>query len=174
MTPELPLRDIHLPAEPSWWPPAPGWWLLAALAVAALSIGIVLLKKRLRFQRHRQALLAEVDHIWARHPADGSGALIIADWSQLLRRACLRYQPGLATREGLAWSRALGIDDGGDDTGGGLARLLIDAPFRPAISRREAEALREPVREALRRLIDGLPDTLTTPESESANGGRRD
>ena len=34
----LPLRDVHLPASPSWWPPAPGWWWLAAvLAVAALA-----------------------------------------------------------------------------------------------------------------------------------------
>jgi len=25
------LRDIHLPADPGWWPPAPGWWLLLLL-----------------------------------------------------------------------------------------------------------------------------------------------
>ena len=30
------LRDIHLPADPSWWPPAPGWWLLALLVLAAI------------------------------------------------------------------------------------------------------------------------------------------
>jgi hypothetical protein len=27
------LRDIHMPAEPLWWPGAPGWWLLALLVI---------------------------------------------------------------------------------------------------------------------------------------------
>ena len=30
------LRDIYLPVEPHWWPPAPGWWLIAALIFAML------------------------------------------------------------------------------------------------------------------------------------------
>jgi len=31
------LKDIHLPAQPMWWPPAPGWWLVAIAAIAALA-----------------------------------------------------------------------------------------------------------------------------------------
>ena len=47
------LRDIHLPADPSWWPPAPGWWLLALIGLAAL----IWLVNRIRASyRRRQPL----------------------------------------------------------------------------------------------------------------------
>lgn len=36
---QIPLRDIHFPAEIGAWPPAPGWWILAALALAAAAWG---------------------------------------------------------------------------------------------------------------------------------------
>ena len=42
------LRDIHLPSEPGWWPPAPGWWLL----LAALLLGLGWLA-RLALRRYR-------------------------------------------------------------------------------------------------------------------------
>ncbi|NKB76536.1 MAG: DUF4381 family protein [Gammaproteobacteria bacterium] len=36
------LRDIHLPVEGGWWPPAPGWWGLFLLGLIILCIIIFL------------------------------------------------------------------------------------------------------------------------------------
>ncbi|HET9483332.1 MAG TPA: DUF4381 domain-containing protein, partial [Xanthomonadales bacterium] len=49
------LRDIHLPAEPSWWPPAPGWWLLAILVIAALVFLVRFAWRKRRELRRRAA-----------------------------------------------------------------------------------------------------------------------
>jgi len=155
MSPELPLRDIHLPAEPSWWPPAPGWWLLAVVVLAAACFSVIRLRGRQRHRRFRRAVLAEVDRIWERHVADDSGAAIVGEWSALLRRACLRYRPALASCSGEAWPAALGI---GADSDHSLRLLLVEAPYRPTQSREEVMVLREPVRAALRRLVDGDAD----------------
>jgi hypothetical protein len=46
---ELLLREIHLPAPVSWWPPAIGWWLV----VAAVIVGVAALTL---WWRHRIAL----------------------------------------------------------------------------------------------------------------------
>ena len=41
----IPLRDIHLPGDISWWPPAIGWWIVAALIIL-LGLGLYMLKRR--------------------------------------------------------------------------------------------------------------------------------
>jgi hypothetical protein len=42
------LRDIHVPAEPTWWPPAPGWWIIAALLLGAAVWGALQLLRAYR------------------------------------------------------------------------------------------------------------------------------
>ena len=54
----LQLRDIHLPADPGWWPPAPGWWLLAAVLVALLAWAVVFGWRRVQVRPHRPRVLA--------------------------------------------------------------------------------------------------------------------
>jgi hypothetical protein len=62
------LRDIHLPAEISWWPLAPGWWLVAALFLGLLVMaGLVIWRYRQagRYRREAGTLLAEAYEQWS-------------------------------------------------------------------------------------------------------------
>lgn len=58
----LPLRDIHLPAAVSWFPPAPGWWLLAGFGLIAL-LALAWWWKRYRPDAIERASLAMLDQL---------------------------------------------------------------------------------------------------------------
>jgi len=42
------LRDIQLPGDPSWWPPAPGWWLVG---LAVISLSYIVIDRILKWRR---------------------------------------------------------------------------------------------------------------------------
>ena len=123
------LRDIHLPPEPSWWPPALGWWLLAILAIAALWLLARTLLRMLRRWRRRVAVDALFDAEIARAGDDARAR--IAAVSQLLRRACRAAQPPAAALHGEAWLQFLDGDDPERLFSQGPGRVLLDAQFRP-------------------------------------------
>ncbi|WP_445144669.1 DUF4381 domain-containing protein [Dyella sp. Tek66A03] len=101
------LRDIHLPRDPSWWPPAPGWWMLALLLVAVGSAGVWWWLRSKRRRAIERAVLAEVDLVasqWIDQPQQLAAAL-----HQLLRRAALRYDAAAARVHGDDWRRLLAV-----------------------------------------------------------------
>jgi hypothetical protein len=55
----IPLRDIHLPAAISWWPPAPGWWLIGAFVIGVLVYYLVRYVRQFR-QRNALKLLNKI------------------------------------------------------------------------------------------------------------------
>ena len=125
------LRDIYMPAEPSWWPLAPGWWVVIALLVL---IGIYLGFKyyqRKQYQRWQQRVLGEIDKALAEHADNRS--LQLASISEVLRRVALQRYPNdkVATLQGNKWLEFL------DNTGGDGAfakkdaEQLTDAVYRP-------------------------------------------
>lgn len=134
MKPDLSqLRDIHLPAAVSWWPPAPGWWLLLAIILLALAGAWLLYRRYLRNQWRRSAL-AELSRLRNESQLLTS-SLIVAELSVLLRRVAISRFPReeSARLNGEPWLAFLDRKQAGEARFNSAAgHLLITAPYAPA------------------------------------------
>ena len=126
------LRDIHLPPDPSWFPPAPGWWILAALLIALLVWLFRIARKRMRKQRWLDELQAEVARIASDHATHNDPRQTSAAVSQLLRRAALRLDSRAAAYQGDEWLAWLDARGNTSDFMSGPGNALVDAPWKRA------------------------------------------
>ncbi len=143
----LPLRDVHLTAAPSWWPPAPGWWLVASALVAAALAWIGW--RAWRAARRRR---------WARwfdaSSAEGGLPERLAAMSGLLRRAARRHRAGAERLQGEDWLRFL---DGttGARFSNGPGRVLLEGGFRRRLDDGEFAAVSALARARFLELMEG-------------------
>lgn len=146
----LPLKDIHVPVAPHWWPPAPGWWLLGGLALAALAVAAVVAWRR---ARRRRALLRLFDqHV----SAATEPAARVAAISELLRRAARERDPAAAALQGKDWLAFLDRNAAARFAGPAGRLLLEDGYRRDAdLDPAEVEALRAAARERFLQLAGG-------------------
>lgn len=163
MDPEqIPLRDLHLPAEIGWWPLAPGWWFLLAVTVGLLVWYAWLEFLKWRANRARRIALSELTAIRREYEQSGDGVRLARDLSALLRRALLAYAPrkdvaGLTGEHWLAWLDR-GLDEPVFENGAG--RLIGSLPYRdPETMRNDAD---------VEALIDAVRVRLRTPLPEVA------
>lgn len=125
------LRDIHLPAAPSWWPPAPGWWLLAAIVSLLVVIAAWAWHRHRRAQRRRKQVLDELEQLVCRHRDDGSPAALLQDLHQLLRRVARQHDADAIRQRGGAWRKTLArvpVDAASLDQLVALDRLIYQPP----------------------------------------------
>ncbi len=118
------LRDIHLPSEIGWWPPAPGWWLLLAMLLLLL-IALVCWRRHQHKQAWRRQALAQLQAI-RQQSANQQPAAI----SALLRRVAIRcFAPQqVASLNGEQWLNFLCQHSQGADFQPFVQALLI-APY---------------------------------------------
>ncbi len=162
MDPEqIPLRDLHLPADIGWWPLAPGWWFLAAAAAAGACWLLYRAFLNWRANRARRAALRQLDLIAREFAHDNNLATLARQLSELLRRAVLAYAPrtevaGLTGESWLQW-----LDRGLDPP------LFADGPGRciHSLPYRNLETVAGDV--DVDALIDAVKRRLQTPLPEA-------
>jgi len=145
----IPLRDIHLPQAPGWWPPAPGWWLLAAAVLVVVALAAFLLWRRARRRRAVRRLFDQ------RVAAAGSAPARIAAMSELLRRAALEHDRTAAGLEGAEWLAFLDRGARAPAFDGRLGQLLLDGGYRREVDEGDLDALRAAARARFLALAGG-------------------
>ena len=135
------LRDIHLPPDPGFWPPAPGWWILALILVlAAIALGWWRrsVARRRRPQREALQALADLRDALAQGEAPHR---IASESASLLRRVALARFPRqrVAGLSGRPWLEFLVEHGGGSGLAVTEAELLVTAPYVPRVNADEAE-----------------------------------
>jgi hypothetical protein len=143
MNPQLAdLHDIHLPLEPSWWPPAPGWWLLTGLVLVLSGLLMRWLWQQRQRQAWRREALAELARLrLALQAGEMDDGAVLQALSILLRRLLLSRRPReqVAGLHAEAWLRLLDEELRADDWfSRGEGRLLATAPYQATADPRAA------------------------------------
>lgn len=155
-TPDLPLRDIHLPTAVSWWPPAPGWWIVLGLCLLALLLLVWLIKhsQKIIFQDEARK---EFEQLLQGYKQHADRPQLLRDINALLRRTVLSYYPrkNVAGLTGKVWIEQLHSLSGTDIFDPQTQILLTQAAYMAT----PPEDL-QPLIEQLKSWIEKLPRKL--------------
>ncbi len=155
-TPDLPLRDIHLPTAVSWWPPAPGWWIVLGLCLLALLLLVWLIKRsqKIIFQDEARKEFEQRLQGYKQH---ADRPQLLRDINALLRRTVLSYYPrkNVAGLTGKVWIEQLHSLSGTDIFDPQTQILLTQAAYMAT----PPEDL-QPLIEQLKSWIEKLPRKL--------------
>jgi len=147
------LRDLHVPPEPSMWPPAPGWWLLAAAVVALAVYGVIRLRRARRRARPFRLAGAALDQLLTDARAQRLNGRDFADAvNALLKRALIHgaHRDDAAPLTGTAWLAYLDRVSASDAFTRGAGASLGERRFAPDPNV-DAAALHELARRVLDR-----------------------
>lgn len=145
------LRDIHLPAAVSAWPPAPGWWALGLLLLVAVVALLLYLLQRYRSNRYRRLALKQLATLETQLPQPTN---YLQALNQLLKRTALAApKPAqVAGLTGQPWLHFLDQSGATDTFSRGPGRLLLEGPYTPQPQDVQEQQLQQ-LHDAARRWI---------------------
>ena len=141
---QLPLRDIHLPAPISWWPPAIGWWIVLVLVLLVIGLGVWLtLRRRRKLLSAGYLARTELVEVRKRYQQHGDVRLLAGELSILLRRLSISAYPReeAAGLTGERWLQHLDRPLPEKPFTSGAGRILIEAPYRRQVRIDEIDPL---------------------------------
>ena len=121
------LRDIHLPIEPSWWPPALGWWFVAG---ATLLVCLIFFLLYLYWAtRPKQYATRELKRIYRK---TSNPVVLARQISLLLKRVALLNYPrsSVATLSEEKWVDFL-VDKTGQTFSDAQLTLIASSTYMP-------------------------------------------
>jgi hypothetical protein len=158
---ELPLKDIHLPQQISWWPPAPGWWIVFSLILIAAVAYYWWRKRQERIRRSAITMARkELGLLRSEYRTHQDARQFVADLSVLLRRLSISAFPRTETASltGEAWLAFLDSPMTEPSFSSGPGRVLVEAPYRPDVNSEELQPLIAVCQQWIDKLADRLPN----------------
>ena len=138
------LKDIYLPVEPHWWPPAPGWWIIAALIFAILWwFGRRLWAYRVATRPIRAAQRIIDSLITEEAAATSNDATLANQCNEVLKRLLVMAlgMRTLTNQSGETWLRTLDQLSMTTSFTQGAGSVLGEERFRPQFSANRRELL---------------------------------
>ena len=144
MNPQDPLaqlRDIHLPAEVSAWPPGPLWWVLMLLCLGLAALALTWWLRRRERRRYRSLATEELQVLLMQWREDQDGDSYRSSANRVLKRAALAAFPRaeVAGLSGASWAQYLDQHCEGST----LGNLIDDRFYAPAGESLDPEALHQ-------------------------------
>lgn len=172
------LRDIHLPAEPAWWPPAPGWWLIAVMLTAAAAW--LAWRAYTRYRRRRPLRQAQrlYEDLYQRYcQGELSRRAYLHETNELIKRVLIHGLGEHRARRasGESWLALLDSHLQTAEFSSGPGRALGNSRFRPpsaGAQPHEDDAVAD-LHRLVERLLQHLVPEATDPYlAPPAAGGR--
>lgn len=110
------LRDVHLPAEVSWWPLAYGWWILIVLSALGVTALIYYFFRNRKQNAYRHSAIRELNIAYTLCQQKNDVAAYLQSANAILKRSVLHFskQHDAASQSGQAWLNTLARSTSGE------------------------------------------------------------